>query len=87
MSNFTTYVSHLGTATDKFFKSTLFHSQRLLLGLNSLEPGQTQKVHTHRGQDKFYFVLEGEGSSWWAKRHGAATPGTPSGLRRTCRMA
>ena len=61
MSNFTTYMSHVGTAPDKFFKSTLFHSQRLLLGLNSLEPGQAQKVHSHTGQDKFYFVLEGEG--------------------------
>ena len=61
MSNFTTYLSHVGTAPEKFFKSTLFHSPRLMLGLNTLEPGQVQKVHTHTGQDKFYFVIEGEG--------------------------
>jgi quercetin dioxygenase-like cupin family protein len=61
MSNFTTYSSHVGTTPDKFFKSTMFHSQRLLLGLNCLEPSQVQKVHTHTGQDKFYFVVEGEG--------------------------
>ncbi len=61
MSNFTTYLSHVGMAPDKFFKATLFHSQRLLLGLNCLEPGQAQKVHTHTGQDKFYFVVDGEG--------------------------
>jgi quercetin dioxygenase-like cupin family protein len=42
-------------------KSTLFQSPRLLLGLNGLEPGAEQTVHTHDGQDKFYYVLEGRG--------------------------
>ena len=32
-----------------------------MLGINCLEPGQSQALHTHGGQDKFYFVLEGEG--------------------------
>jgi len=27
----------------------------------ALEPGQSQKVHTHDGQDKIYVVLEGRG--------------------------
>ena len=61
MSYFTHYNNHTGSNKDKFFKSTLFQSGRLLLGLNCLEPGQTQKVHTHADQDKFYFVVEGEG--------------------------
>ncbi len=61
MSNFTALLSHVGTAPEKFFKSTMFQSERLLLGLNCLDPGQAQKVHTHADQDKFYFVLEGEG--------------------------
>ena len=61
MSNFTALLSHVGTAPEKFFKSTMFQSERLLLGLNCLDPGQSQKVHTHADQDKFYFVLEGEG--------------------------
>ena len=42
-------------------KATLFQSTRLLLGLNCLEPGVEQRVHTHDGQDKFYHVLEGRG--------------------------
>ncbi len=42
-------------------KATLFQSTRLLLGLNSLEPGVEQRVHTHEGQDKFYYVIEGRG--------------------------
>ncbi len=61
MSNFTHYRNHTGSNPDKFFKSTLFQSQRLMLGLNCLEPGQAQHAHTHEGQDKFYFVIGGEG--------------------------
>jgi quercetin dioxygenase-like cupin family protein len=32
-----------------------------MVGMNCLEPGQTQNVHAHEGADKFYFVLEGQG--------------------------
>ena len=61
MTYFMDYRAHVGARPDKFYKATLFQSERLLLGLNCLEPGQTQSVHTHDDQDKFYFVLEGEG--------------------------
>lgn len=44
----------------KFSKVTLFASPRLMLGLNCFEPGQSQAVHDHADQDKFYCVLEGE---------------------------
>jgi quercetin dioxygenase-like cupin family protein len=62
MSFFRNYRDHVGAHPTKFFKSTLFQSERLLLGLNCLEPGQEQHVHTHAGQDKFYFVVEGSGT-------------------------
>lgn len=62
MSMFADYRAHTGASAGKFFKSTLFQSPRLLLGLNCLEPGQEQHIHTHAGQDKFYFVVEGEGT-------------------------
>lgn len=61
MSNFADYHDHVGTNPEKYYKTTLFRSDRLLVGLNCLEPGQTQQVHSHGDQDKFYFVLEGEG--------------------------
>lgn len=61
MRFFRDYRDHVGTNPTKFFKSTLFQSDRLLLGLNCLEPGQEHHVHTHAGQDKFYFVVEGNG--------------------------
>jgi mannose-6-phosphate isomerase-like protein (cupin superfamily) len=56
------YRDHIGARPDKFFKSTLFQSPHLLLGLNCLEPGQEQHAHTHADQDKFYFVVEGQGT-------------------------
>ncbi len=62
MSNVKQIYAHTGTHPEAFYKTTLFQSDRLLLGLNCLEPGQTQAVHAHLQQDKFYFVVEGQGS-------------------------
>src|SRR5689334_24926370 len=42
-------------------KSTLFESDRLLVGLNAFEPGQEHKLHAHAGMDKVYQVLSGRG--------------------------
>lgn len=61
MSNITHYPNYVSFKPEKFTKTTLFQSERLLLGLNCFEPGQTQAVHDHADQDKFYLVLEGEG--------------------------
>lgn len=52
---------HVGSQAEKFYKTTLFQSERLLLGLNCLEPGQVQKPHDHVDQDKFYYVMAGNG--------------------------
>jgi len=52
---------HVGARAEKFYKATLFRSDALLLGVNCLEPGQAQKPHAHAGQDKFYYVIEGNG--------------------------
>jgi quercetin dioxygenase-like cupin family protein len=52
---------HVGVRDEKFYKATLFRSDALLLGINCLEPGQIQKPHDHADQDKFYYVVEGEG--------------------------
>lgn len=61
MPNLTQYTAHVGSNPSKQFKSTMFQSERLLLGLNCLEPGQEQHPHVHADQDKFYFVVEGVG--------------------------
>jgi mannose-6-phosphate isomerase-like protein (cupin superfamily) len=45
----------------KMGKTTIFQSERLLLGLNAFEPGQEHALHAHAGMDKVYAVIEGEG--------------------------
>ncbi|MEZ4656702.1 MAG: cupin domain-containing protein [Caldilineaceae bacterium] len=61
MNNFVQPLQHVGSRADKPYKYTVFQSERLLTGLNCLEPGQAQSIHDHPEQDKFYFVLEGSG--------------------------
>lgn len=62
MSNFLDWREHASSQPEKFFKTTLWQSDQLILGLNCLDPGQVQKVHAHDGADKLYYVLEGEGN-------------------------
>ena len=73
-----------GAHPEKFFKTTLFRSQTLLLGVNCLEPGQTQQPHEHGDQDKFYYVVAGKGRFWLGQEQVTATAGeavwAPAGL-------
>ncbi len=46
---------------EKMGKATIFESARILVGLNSFEPGQEHKLHAHEGMDKVYQVLTGTG--------------------------
>ena len=52
---------HAEWRPDKMGKSTLFESQRLMVGLNAFEPGQSHRLHAHAGMDKLYYVIDGEG--------------------------
>jgi mannose-6-phosphate isomerase-like protein (cupin superfamily) len=52
---------HATYSADKMGKSTLFASERLLVGLNAFEPNQSHALHAHAGMDKVYSVVEGEG--------------------------
>jgi len=75
---------HVGTGDSKFYKTTLFRGDALLLGINCLEPSQVQKPHEHVGQDKFYYVVEGSGRFWLGDQRVAAAAGevvwVPAGL-------
>lgn len=51
----------VGHSERRFHKATLFQGRRLMLGVNCLDQGQSQAVHTHADQDKFYMVREGTG--------------------------
>ncbi len=46
---------------DKPYKHTFHLNERMLVGSNSLIKGQSQPLHEHPEQDKFYFVLAGKG--------------------------
>ena len=61
MSYFLNWQEHTGASPEKFFKTTLWQGETVMVGLNCLEPGQVQKPHAHQGADKFYLVLEGTG--------------------------
>jgi mannose-6-phosphate isomerase-like protein (cupin superfamily) len=77
----------------KMGKSTLFQSERLLVGLNAFEPGQEHKLHAHAGLDKVYHVLAGSGHFLLEGREVPMSAGTlliapaeiPHGIRNTGR--
>jgi mannose-6-phosphate isomerase-like protein (cupin superfamily) len=62
MSHFLNWQDFGGANPEKFFKATLWQGEHIMVGINCLEPNQTQAVHAHAGADKFYFVLTGRGS-------------------------
>jgi quercetin dioxygenase-like cupin family protein len=44
---------------EKATKADLFRGERLFVGLNCFERGQSQRTHIHAGADKFYLVVSG----------------------------
>ncbi len=47
-------------APEKATKADLFRGDTLFAGLNCFEPGQSQRIHTHAGADKFYLIISGK---------------------------
>ncbi len=48
-------------APNKMGKSTIFRSERVMVGLNAFESGQEHALHAHEDMDKIYQVIEGRG--------------------------
>jgi quercetin dioxygenase-like cupin family protein len=48
-------------SSEKMQKVNLYESSHMFCDLYCLEPDQKQKVHTHDGNDKIYYVVQGEG--------------------------
>ena len=61
MNHFLNWREQAGAQAEKFYKTTLWQGDYVMVGLNCLEPNQSQDTHAHQSADKFYFVLEGEG--------------------------
>ncbi len=76
---------------DKMGKSTIFRSERVMVGLNAFEPGQEHALHAHADMDKIYqviegqglFLLEGDDVPMQAGVLLVAPEGTPHGIRNT----
>jgi quercetin dioxygenase-like cupin family protein len=91
MSSFLNPRDFEGANPEKFFKSTLWQGEHVMVGLNCLEPGQTQSIHAHAGADKFYFVLSGRGEFTVGEERRTveagtlvtATAGVPHGVTNT----
>lgn len=47
---------------EKMKKNNIFQTARFFCDIYCFEPGQEQKGHIHREQDKVYLVLEGQGT-------------------------
>jgi quercetin dioxygenase-like cupin family protein len=47
-------------ASEKMQKVSLFDTPNCFCDLYCLQPGQSQKPHSHAEADKIYYVLEGE---------------------------
>ena len=47
---------------DKMQKINLFETKNFFCDVYCLEPGQEQKVHAHKDEDKLYLVLDGRGT-------------------------
>lgn len=66
---------HAKFQADKMAKVALASTPRAQLDLYCLEPGQSQKVHSHDDQDKVYVVLEGGGRVTVGAEQYALAPG------------
>jgi mannose-6-phosphate isomerase-like protein (cupin superfamily) len=84
MNYFLNWPDYEGSQAEKFYKTTLWQGEHVMIGLNCLEPSQTQPVHAHTGADKFYFVLAGRGTFTVGDEQKLAESGTivvaPAGI-------
>lgn len=62
-------------SSEKMGKSTIFRSDRVMVGLNAFEPGQEHALHAHKGMDKVYQVVQGTGTFLLEGREEAMEPG------------
>jgi quercetin dioxygenase-like cupin family protein len=46
-------------AEEKYQKINLFETPQTAMDVYCLMPGQSQKLHSHKGTDKYYLVWEG----------------------------
>lgn len=75
--------------TEKMAKNSLFSTPNMFCDLYCLEPGQSQKVHSHSSSDKVYVTIEGSPTAIIGDEERVLRPqeaclaptGVPHGLR------
>jgi quercetin dioxygenase-like cupin family protein len=60
MSYFSTVAERAAFGPTSGTKTDLWVGDRLFIGLNCFESGQSQRVHAHAGADKLYFLVSGK---------------------------
>ncbi len=75
MSHFKTLSDAIQFSKEKMKKNGIFETDRFLCDLYCFEPGQEQQPHTHGGQDKIYYVVEGRGAFKVGKEEKELGPG------------
>jgi len=70
-----TVATRIRFADEKMQKVGLFETDRFFFDLYCLKPGQAQKVHTHAGSDKVYYVLNGRATVHVGAEHQELAPG------------
>ena len=58
--NYVDLTSNRRFSDEKLQKVPVFESDKMFFDQYCLRPGQSQRVHSHEGEDKVYVVLEGE---------------------------
>jgi quercetin dioxygenase-like cupin family protein len=61
MSNFKKVSDTIQFSPEKMKKNGVFETDRFFCDVYCFEPGQEQAPHSHSGQDKVYYVIEGRG--------------------------
>src|SRR5437879_12005974 len=61
MSHFKKLADLKQFSPEKMKKNGVFETDRFFCDTYCFEPGQEQSPHTHGGEDKIYYVLEGHG--------------------------
>ena len=62
MTYFKKLADAMQSSPEKMKKNSVFETDRFFCDTYCFEPGQEQTPHTHAGQDKIYYVLEGRGA-------------------------
>jgi len=58
--DFQHFESNFRFSTEKYQKVSLFQTDQTAMDLYCLEPGQSQKLHSHKGTDKYYVIWQGQ---------------------------